>query len=82
MTTFIVNTPYHKEWWLPDRSHRMISTILGDKLYFRVIRESSRLSILSGSIDLKNPQWEDLWETAQELANKRFRDDRIRKDRP
>jgi hypothetical protein len=77
MPDFIINTPNHKRWWLPDGVHMYDSFIYGNKEHFSVIRRGrmghSDETILRGSLDLDNPQYEDLRIAAQELANKRFR---------
>lgn len=81
MTNFILDTPYRKEWWLPDHSHRFIQFILGDTLFIRVTTEFGQ-TVLSHQIDMNKPGWKELMFLAQDLAAKRFKSQRIRDNVP
>lgn len=73
MTDFIIDTPNHKRWWLPDRVHSYNSFIYGDELSITVWNERKNTLVLRvPPISLNHPQWQDLAETAQALAEKRF----------
>jgi hypothetical protein len=72
MTDFLIDTPYHKRWRLPDGIHLYNSVLHGD--CFRI----SILHALSGEIKDSHTikiadGWEDLCVLSQELANKKYR---------
>lgn len=74
-TIFLIDTAYHKRWMLPDEVHYYNSVLFGE--YFHVTIWNNRtgelvLSLPDIYIDNKG-QWRDLLETAQELAEKKFR---------
>jgi hypothetical protein len=79
---FLINTPNHKRWWLPDRRHWLDSFMFGDAVKISVIRSYDQSTVLSSYIDMKKDNWDDLCQLAYELAEKRFRDDRIKTSLP
>lgn len=73
MSDFIIDTAWHKRWWLPDRVHTINSVIHGDSLMITIWHEGKNKIVLSlPVIDLNNPQWEYLADTAQALAERKF----------
>lgn len=75
MIDFLIDTPNHKRWMLPDGEHYYNSVLYGD--HFKVtiwhrLRNELVLSLPTIYIDEKG-QWKDLLETAQALAEKKFR---------
>jgi hypothetical protein len=81
MGNFLINTPSHKRWWLPDRRHQYNSVLYGDRFYCSIIDSHTGMSKDHHQILIKDG-WEDLAQTAQELAAKRYRSRRIRDDIP
>lgn len=81
---FLIDTPNHKRWMLPDGRHWYNSLIYGDSLYISVIDGRSGLTVLNVPrifLDEKD-QWKETAELAQELAKKRFCSRRIRDSVP
>lgn len=72
MTHFIIDTPYHKRWWLPDGKHWYNSIIYGSILRGSIINASTGQTVKSWEISLDNPEWQNLSAKAQELANKHY----------
>lgn len=73
MGEFIVNTPSHKRWWLPDGVHTFNSVIYGDWMHQSIRHErKNELKLSLPSLDLRKDNWKELAELAQELANKKF----------
>jgi len=73
MTEFLINTPYHKRWWLPDGKHQFNSFLYGDTLHISIIEAKQLRTKESFDISLLKPGWEALAETAQALAEKKYR---------
>lgn len=74
MGEFLIDTPYHKRWMLPDGFHYYNSVIYGDTIHITIWntrRNEIVLSLPAITIDPKG-QWKDLCETAQALAERRF----------
>lgn len=73
MADFVINTPNHKRWWLPDGVHQYNSFMYGDKVYETVLNARTGETVLSmPALRLDDPTWKDLAELAQELARKKF----------
>lgn len=80
MTDFIIDTPSHKRWFLPDRRHQINSVIYGDRM---------RMSVMDGSgrypdqfvvyIDLNKSNWQELADVYHDLAKKRFPDKSLKR---
>lgn len=68
---------------MPDREHVMNAVIYGDTLSWSVWPHLLGPSHTkqSGHIDITKPDWEDLWELCQRLANKRYPADLLRETR-
>lgn len=71
-TSFIIDTPYHKRWWLPDDIHQFNTVINGNHIRWSIIHGRHNETVKSGIIELKEG-WEDLMSLAQELAEKAYR---------
>lgn len=82
MTDFIIDLPYHKRWWLPDRIHWCNSVIFGDELRMSVIHSQTGTVKDAFRINILKDGWEDLSHQYHELAKKRYRSKRIRDDIP
>jgi hypothetical protein len=75
MTGFIINTPNHKRWWLPDRKHQVNSVIMGDRIHLSVIEPLSNQSLESISFHLDDENtWKDHCALFQQLAEKKYAD--------
>lgn len=72
MTSFLIDTPYHKRWWLPDGQHQFNSIIYGDECRISITRADTGITVLSHYIKLKDG-WQELHDTAVQLAERRFR---------
>lgn len=68
---WIINTPAHKRWWLPDGRHQYNSNIFGDTLRICVIDSYTQEQKHIAYIKLEG-NWEDLSQLSQELAAKRY----------
>lgn len=75
MVNFVINTPSHKRWYLPDGVHLFNSVMYGDQIHWSIIHRLDHYIVhgLSGYISLSNPSWQDLYDTAVALAEKKFR---------
>lgn len=71
---WIINTPAHKRWWLPDRRHQVDSQIMGRRLYMRVLdaRFQDRVR-QTFTIEMDKADWEDLQIGFCELAKKKYK---------
>lgn len=74
MTDFLIDTPSHKRWWLPDRRHQYNSVIYGDMLHWSIIRAMDHSTVISGNIDISKLGWENLSELCQALAERKYPD--------
>jgi hypothetical protein len=72
MTDFIINLPYHKRWWLPDRKHQLNSVMFGDELRLSIIEAYTHNEKQVVRMRMVN-NWEDNVQLYQELANKRYK---------
>lgn len=72
MTEFIIDTPYHKRWRLPDGKHLYNSVIFGDTLRLSIIEERNHNTKEVYTVSLSNPKWQDLSFMFQDLANKKY----------
>lgn len=72
MSNFIIDTPYHKRWWLPDNRHQINSVIYGDDHLMQVIDSVTGYTKQSFTVKLSNPQSNDLWDAFQESARKKY----------
>lgn len=74
MGNFIINTPYHKRWWLPDSIHQLNSVIFGDDLRLCVIHSltGEQTEIVTIKLDAEG-KWKDTSALYQELANKKYK---------
>jgi hypothetical protein len=70
---FLINTPTHKRWWLPDGRHQYESMILGDLECIRVIDMRTMTVRVRTDLRTSDPNWESLSGIAQDLARKRYR---------
>lgn len=71
---FLINTPSHKRWILPDGLHYYNEVLFGDWFHVTIwdrLRNELVLSLPAIYIDDKG-QWKDLLETAQALAERKF----------
>lgn len=71
MSDFLINLPYHKRWWLPDNRHQLNSFMYGDTVHMSVI-DSYDGTIKQSHYLKMTPGWEDTSALFQELANKRY----------
>lgn len=71
MSDFVINTPNHKRWILPDNLHYYNSFIYGDTEHISIIRIHDLSGVFSVNLKLGS-NWEEMSQLAQELANKRF----------
>jgi hypothetical protein len=80
---FLIDTTSHKRWVLPDGEHVMNSVIYGDTLSWSIWPRGWGPAYVkqSGHIDITKPDWEDLWELCQKLANKKYPRDPLREAR-
>lgn len=70
---FVIDTPNHKRWWLPDRVHQYNSFMYGNTVKDTIINGFTGETVLSlPAFSLDDPHWQDHAELAQELARKRF----------
>lgn len=72
---FMINTPSHKRWMLPDGKHYYNSVMYGDYFHdtvWNVARNELVLSLPAVKIDSKG-KWKELLELSQALAEKKFR---------
>jgi len=70
MSDFIINLPYHKRWWLPDRRHQYNSVLFGDQFHLSIIDSQTGNITDEHSIGIGNP---DYLIKSQELAYKKYR---------
>lgn len=73
MGDFIIDTPYHKRWWLPDRIHQLNSVIFGDDLRLSIHHSltGEQFQVVTIKLDAEG-RWKDTSEFYQELANKKY----------
>lgn len=72
MSNFLIDTPYHKRWMLPDGIHCINSVIYGDEHLMSVLVSRTLERRESFTAKLSNPQSEDLWYAFQEMAKKKY----------
>lgn len=72
MTDFIINTPSHKQWMLPDNIHMINSIIYGNDCVMSVMVRETYRTRESFTVKLDNPQWKELCNTFVQLAEKRY----------
>lgn len=79
MTEFIINTPYHKRWILPDGKHYYNSVLYGDFFHDTIwkqgrIGELDELILSLPSVKIDDAgKWKETLELAQALAERKFR---------
>lgn len=71
MANFLINTPYHKRWYLPDGRHQYNSVMFGDTVHISIIDSATNETKVSHYIKME-VGWEDLCDLSVELANKRY----------
>lgn len=71
MTDFIINTPNHKRYMLPDGKHAYNMFMFGNEVHVSVIDHRTGYVKQSAYIKMKN-DWEYLVELSQKLAAKRY----------
>lgn len=70
---FLIDLPYHKRWYLPDRVHVYNSVIYGDQLRWSIFPIGNPTNGReSGVIDISKPDWQELSFLSQELAAKKY----------
>jgi hypothetical protein len=69
---FILDTPYHKRWWLPDGRHQYDSQIHGLSLEGKILDGLTGETKLSWTIDMSKEGWVNLSLAAQDLARKKY----------
>lgn len=74
MVDFVIDTPTHKRWWLPDRIHQYNSVIHGEHCYQTIWNGRTGELVMSlPTVKItKDDSWKDYCELAQQLANKKF----------
>lgn len=69
---FLINTPSHKQWTLPDGYHRINSVIYGNDCRISVIRPDYH-SKETFTVKLDHPEWEYLCDLFIQKANQRYK---------
>lgn len=69
MSEFLINTPYHKRWWLPCHCHQYNTVLHGTTVHCSIIEPLRHETVASWNIEIKLG-WENLSSLSQELANK------------
>lgn len=72
MVDFLINTPSHKRWMLPDNIHAFNSVIYGDDIKVSVIELDTMRAKESVIFKLSNPEWQNLCDMFQKLAERKY----------
>lgn len=72
MSMFIINTPMHKRWWLPDARHQYDGQVVGLMYHWYINDSVTNERRQSGSIECNHPDFDNLVSLTQELARKRY----------
>jgi hypothetical protein len=69
---WLINTPYHQRWWLPDGKHAYNGNIFGDDLRMAVIEMETMRTKETFVVKLTNPNYKDVEAAFQEKAKKKY----------
>jgi hypothetical protein len=69
---FLINTPNHKQWTLPDGYHRVNSVIYGNDCRMTVIQPDYQPKE-SYTVKLDHPEWEFLCDLFVQKANRKYK---------
>jgi hypothetical protein len=74
MGEFLIDTPYHKRWYLPNRDFAFNSVIYGDDIRCSVIRLRDGRTMESATYSFtKHENWSELCDLFVELASKKYK---------
>lgn len=71
--TFLINTPSHKRWMLPDGVHYFNSVLYGDTIKHTIWNRKTHELVMSlPTVDITKKNYQDICDLAHELARKKF----------